>query len=171
MHIIDTSVLIEAKNFYYQPEFCQGFWDFVLEKNINGDIVIIDAVKQEIMATNSNNDLLKIWLQTNTENIVITDNNAPTIQHYFSEIANDLNTGKISEGYTQDKIAEFLSGADPWLVATARHLNGIVVTNEVFVSDPRSKKVKIPNVCRHYGVFYTTPFEMLKQLGINLCHQ
>ena len=40
----------------------------------------------------------------------------------------------------------------------------IVVTGEQLV-DPSSKKPKIPNVCKQFGVDYIGPYEMLRQLG------
>ncbi len=44
--------------------------------------------------------------------------------------------------------------------------NHVVVTHETRITeDPKLTRVKIPNVCAHFGVTCITPFQMLRQLG------
>ena len=60
----------------------------------------------------------------------------------------------------------FLGKADAVLIACAAAHNHIIVTNETKLNpDPRLSKVKIPNICSHFGVDCVTPFQMLRQLG------
>jgi len=49
--------------------------------------------------------------------------------------------------------------ADPWLIARAAHVDGIVITNESF----REHAAAIPNICRRFGVKYL-PFEDFMEL-------
>ncbi len=66
-----------------------------------------------------------------------------------------------------DRKAEFLKGADPWVIAHAKTSGATVVTGEVVVSD-NSTHVKIPNVCNNFSVDYIDPFTMMRTLGIQL---
>ena len=52
------------------------------------------------------------------------------------------------------------SGADPWVIALAKIMNGCVVTFEKKVG-PGAKYVKIPNVCEGCGVSYTNVFGVI----------
>ena len=61
----------------------------------------------------------------------------------------------------------FMRGADPWVVSFAFASGGTVVTHEKLVP-ANSSKVKIPNVCRHFGVPYMNSYDMLRALGIKL---
>ena len=59
---------------------------------------------------------------------------------------------------------EFAQAADPWLVAYAGAYGMTLVTQET--SAPLSRNnVKIPDVCRKFGVPWQNTFEMLKGLG------
>ncbi len=58
----------------------------------------------------------------------------------------------------------FLSGADPWLIAKAKVLDATVVTHETLVG-PDSKKVKIPNVCRHFETRCCDIYDLLDRLS------
>ena len=44
----------------------------------------------------------------------------------------------------------------------------IVVTEESDKSDPKMKRIKIPNVCKHFDVPYVNVVEMTKALKIRL---
>ena len=59
-------------------------------------------------------------------------------------------------------VPDFLSGADPWLVAVAKTLGGTVVTHEQPNPDAK-KKIFIPDVCNHFGVPYMDTFELLQR--------
>jgi hypothetical protein len=47
-------------------------------------------------------------------------------------------------------MAKNRSGADPWVIAHAKHIGGAVVTYETW--DPRRKNIKIPEVCHDLNV-------------------
>jgi len=162
MYLIDTNILITAKNSYYPFDFCSGFWAFVQDKLASNDINLTSSVRREILA---HDDEIASWVLH--LNPTVLDDTAAQIQAIFSGIANDVMQGRISQSFSQSEKGRFLSGADPLLIATAKHLNYTIVTNEKAVP-PNSSKIKIPNVCDYYGVRYITPFEMLRRLGITL---
>ena len=56
--------------------------------------------------------------------------------------------------------------ADPWVIAHAMATGGAVVTHEQ--KNPAiSNKVKIPNVCGHFGVRYIDVYLMLRERGVS----
>ena len=59
---------------------------------------------------------------------------------------------------------EFLSVADPWLIAHAMESNGVVVTFEV--KNLGSGRVKIPNICTDLNVPRVNLYAMMKALEI-----
>ena len=58
---------------------------------------------------------------------------------------------------------EFLSGADPWLIAKAMVTGATVVTLEVLNPEIK-KKFLIPNICAEFGVDWMNTFDMLYKL-------
>ena len=47
-YLIDSNVFIQAKNLHYRFEFCQGFWDWLIEAHQAGIIFSIQKVKKEL---------------------------------------------------------------------------------------------------------------------------
>ena len=167
MFLIDTNILITAYKKYYPFDFCAGFWDFVLEQCDRENIGFIKSVIDEIK---DGSDALSEWIGDNIQRLNVIDNTISEIQIRYARIADALEYKKISKNYSNTEIKRFLDKADPWLIATALHYGYKVVTNENIVEES-SSKVKIPNVCRYFGVDYKIePFLMLRSLGLNLRH-
>ena len=77
---------------------------------------------------------------------------------------NDYLDNEVSLGrYNAEQVELFLSGADPYLIAYAMKHDFEIITNETYTNedkynDPKNKlKIKIPNVCKKFGV----PYKML----------
>jgi hypothetical protein len=67
--------------------------------------------------------------------------------------------------YFDNAKAQFATGADGWLVAYATVHGAVVVTTEQ--PSPKAKtRVPLPDVCGHFGVTYTDPFSMLRELNV-----
>jgi hypothetical protein len=65
--------------------------------------------------------------------------------------------------YTPAAKAEFAQVADAWLVAYARVIGGVVVSEEVF--NPHKKnRILVPNACQQFGIPCINTFDMLRQL-------
>jgi predicted nucleic acid-binding protein len=58
MYLIDTSVLIEAKNRYYAFDIAPGFWAWLDRAHTQGLACSIEAVRGELLA---GNDELAQW--------------------------------------------------------------------------------------------------------------
>ena len=61
-------------------------------------------------------------------------------------------------------MAEFLRGADTWLIAKAITTGATIVTHERLDLQCK-RKFLIPNVCSHFGVRYIDTFALLQQLN------
>ena len=70
---------------------------------------------------------------------------------------------RFKENYKQS----FLSGADPWLIATAKTNKHTVVTFEK-MPPADTTKVKIPAICRQMEVAYEDLYEMMRTLNLRI---
>lgn len=48
-YLIDSNVLIEAKNRHYGFDFCPAFWTWLVESNLRDRVFSIEGVKQELV--------------------------------------------------------------------------------------------------------------------------
>jgi hypothetical protein len=80
-------------------------------------------------------------------------------EHYGKVIAHVNNDKK----YKAHHVAEFLKGADGWVIAHAWESKGIVVTEELTTGS--TTKIKVPTVSKALGVRWCNTFEMLKHLN------
>lgn len=155
IYILDANTFIEAKNRYYQMKVCPGYWDWLLVRCGFNDLCSIDRIAHEL---SKGKDDLSAWAAAHPELFHATTD-AGT-QGHFGTVANhvtsltDLKAGAIPD---------FLSGADPWLIARAMHTGATVVTHEVFEPAIR-RKVSIPNVCAYFNVPYMNTFDLLSTL-------
>jgi hypothetical protein len=115
-------------------------------------------VYQEIVTNEEPGDDLAKWMKTRRQSGLFVDSDAD-VQKAMQNVA-DYVVGN----YEQQHAAEFLSGADPWLVAHAIHTKGVVVTHESN-RHPNAKKVRIPDVCAALRVSCINVYEMLDRLG------
>lgn len=155
-YCLDTNVLIEAWQKYYNPKFCPDYWEVLNTLGEKEKIFIPEEVFQEIERTDD--DLLK-WLKG-------------------SKIPRYKTSGSVivclQQIYAADPKYERLvdstkgrSLADPWVIAHAMNEDAIVVTKEEKVTASNSKRIKIPNVCENMGVRWINDFQLIDELGIN----
>jgi Domain of unknown function (DUF4411) len=157
-HWLDSNVFIQAKNGPYKFKTFGVFWAF-LDEHINaGAIRCPKMVYQEIVTNEEPGDDLAKWMKTRRQSGLFVEPN-PDVQKLMQKVA-DYVVGN----YEQHHAAEFLSGADPWLIAHALHTKSVVVTHESN-RHPNAKKVRIPDVCAALGVSCIDTYEMLDRLG------
>lgn len=63
-YLIDANVFIQAKNLYYQPNFCQCFWDWLIEAHQAKLVFSIDKVKTEL-EKGTKDDPILTWIELN----------------------------------------------------------------------------------------------------------
>ena len=57
-YVLDSDVLIQAKDEYYAFDLCPGFWDWLGRENAAGRLASVNAVKDEL---ERGNDELSRW--------------------------------------------------------------------------------------------------------------
>lgn len=156
LFLLDSNIFIEAKNRYYSFDFCPAFWDF-LDKEIDKNTIL--TIKEVYNELSNGDDNLADWIKERKDSSFFIPFDDEETQKEFAKIAQ-----YIVNNFSQEEATKFLSVADPWLIAKAKVLEATIVTHEV-LAPPNTKKVKIPNICVHFGVNYANPFNMLRNLG------
>jgi hypothetical protein len=150
---LDTNVFVEAKNRYYTFERVPKFWSFLSQQIEEGTVCSPNFVYDELVVYK---DQLAVWIKTRkTKGLCVTTDGH--IQAEYKKIADHVATN-----YTRPKSEEFLTGADPWVITCALHVGGTVVTQE---STSRTKKVRIPTICKEFNVACIDTFQMLNYLN------
>ncbi|WP_295699134.1 DUF4411 family protein [Lapillicoccus sp.] len=155
MYLIDSDVLIDAKNHHYGFDLVPGFWDWLAQAHVDGRVFTVAQVVDEILA---GGDELSEWMdaQPNSFKLQPQASDAPSLQR-VAEWA-------VSAPYRQGAADTFLATGDYFLVSQARSLGYTVVTREK--PAPQSeKRIKIPDACNAVGVPWTSLFDMLKTEG------
>lgn len=159
-YLLDTNVFIEAKNRYYGFDIVPSFWEWLDRRQSSHEIASILPVYDELA---QGNDDLSDWVKARKASGWWLDVADQEIQESYGEIV----TWVMSQGFTQAAKDEFLTGADPWLIAKARALGVKVVTHEQLDLNAK-RKVFIPVVCKHFGVAYLDTFELIRSFGDSL---
>jgi hypothetical protein len=160
-YLIDSNVLIEAKNKHYGFDFHPGFWDWLLDANAGGHLFSVEKVAEELR---DGGDELADWVRDRDETFFLPpDDQVVASLQACSVWVNECGL------YEPVAVATFLQAADYYLVAHAHAHQHVVVTHEV-AADSRLK-VKIPNACAGMAVQCMTPFEMLSASGAKFVFQ
>ncbi|MEV8028484.1 DUF4411 family protein [Cellulosimicrobium funkei] len=155
MYLLDSNVMIEAKNRYYGFDICPGFWDWLEQSHAATRIFSINAVRDEIAA---GEDELSKWAKSLPPSFFI-NRGAGTVPH-LTALAR---WAAASAQYTDAAKAEFLAAADYYLVAQAREHNFALVTHELPSNSKR--RIKIPEAARELGVRIMSPFDVMRAEG------
>jgi hypothetical protein len=148
MYLLDSDVLIDAKNYYYGFSRVPQFWDWLLYYGTQGKIKIPIEIFDELK---KGNDELARWAK----------NGATKSSLEFTEEVELIHVQTvIQSGYASDlsdmEIEEL--GSDPFLIAHALSdlQNRCVVTTEVSKPSKNRARRRVPDVCA--------------TLGVNCCH-
>ena len=158
-YLVDANFFIQAHRAIYPLDVAPSFWNKVKELALNGNIISIDKVRDEIY---QNEDDLKTWCEANLPDPFFHVSSIALSE--YSAIAVWANS--MFHHYKSSALEEFLDAAeaDAWLVALSLNQNIPLITYEK--SEPNSKKkVKIPDVCIQFGVSYHSTIEMFRLLG------
>lgn|SRR5487761_23131 len=154
---LDANVFIQAKNGPYAFARVPQFWVFLSQQIEQGNLRCPKMVYDELV---DGNDDLSGWIKPRREKGLCHHANE-AVQACLTTIANH-----VALKFKPHQVAEFLFGADAWLIAHAMDGDGIVVTQE---SDRSHKaKIKIPTICRVFGVRCMNTYEMLDALDADL---
>ncbi|SAL83345.1 hypothetical protein AWB74_06571 [Caballeronia arvi] len=156
MYLLDTNIFIEAQNRYYANDICPGFWHWLDDANERGLVASISEVYEELVR---GSDALSDWTKARQGSGWFLDVTDDETQSLFAEVIQHIES---IERYTRPNKDKFIGGADPWLIAKARTMGWNIATHEEFSEN--SKMVKIPNVCRDFGVSTRSTFDVLREL-------
>lgn len=158
MYLIDTNVLIEAKNRYYAFDIAPGFWAWLDRAHQQALACSIEAVREELL---EGQDELADWARSNAAFFRPIDQ--ATTQHFPV-----LTSWATSRQYLPDAVSAFTgNNADYLLIAYAKEHKHTVVTHER--SEPNSRKrILIPDACLAMGVSTADTFQMLRLTGATL---
>lgn len=151
-YLLDANVFIQAKNLHYGLDFCPAFWNWLIERNVAGQVFSIDKIAGEIAA---GQDELTDWIHQQDD--ALFRKTDARIAAQFGQVSAWV-TG---QNYEPAAINTFLQVADFYLIAHALAENHVVVTHEVPANS--TKRIKIPNVCAGLGLNFMTPYEMLRR--------
>lgn len=161
VYIVDSNFFIQAHRDTYPLDVAFSFWNKVKELAIEGKIISIDKVKDEIF---DKNDALESWCKANLPEGFFKDT-SEVLNEYQQVIAWAISKGS---HYSQNAINEFLAAdeADAFIVAYALSDNTsrTIVTQEVSRPEMKSK-IKIPEPCNVFNVHYLKAMEMFRELG------
>lgn len=153
IYLLDANTYIEAKNRYYDMEFCPAYWDWLDQQFAKGIAASIDMIGHELK---DGNDDLAEWVKARAAQFMSNDDDAT--QNVFSEIVHFV----MSRDFNLANRDQFLAKADPWLIAKAKTIGATVVSHESTLNEG-SKKVKVPNICRQFDVRCIDTFTFLRE--------
>lgn len=136
-------------------DFCPAFWDMIDKHTEDGSILILDQVHQELTKGES---AVSEWIKERKNSGLIKKFHDDETQKEYKKIVDHI----AGDDYKPEVVAEFLSGADPWIIAACKAHQLVLVTKETYSES--KKKVKIPNICREFDVEYIDDFEMIRRL-------
>ena len=155
---LDANVLIEAHRRSYPIGIVVSFWTWLGGQVENSVVVCPRRVYQELAEQEDHKDELSVWVQNRrNKGLCIMPSKEVTAQ-----------VGHILEfvfaNYQAPQAYDFSKGGDVWVVAHALDDSGTVVTQESGLR-PQARKVRIPDVCKHFHVKCIDTLQMLKELG------
>jgi Domain of unknown function (DUF4411) len=160
-YLVDADVFITAKNFYYRFEFCDAFWQWLLDGHLAELVFSVNQVRNELV-DGKKDDLVRKWMENQMpESFFLPDKKDSATMKAYGQV---MTWADSSNHYTRDAIDEFARGnkADAFLVAAAVAHGYRIVTQEK--SNPQRKnKIMLPDAANSFGVKTTFVYDFLSQ--------
>ena len=153
LYLLDANVLITANLTYYPLD------QVIQHQAQSGNLKVPLEIMEEMLVGNDGDPLVE-WLKDTAvrKALVLAEGVDPALVQRV-----------VSEGYAPDLTDQEVEqiGRDPFLVAygLAHPTDRCVVTLEVSKPSKVRQNRKVPDVCRHFSVSYSGPFEMNRALG------
>jgi hypothetical protein len=165
--LLDSDTLIRPAGSFYDFTLAPSFWSFIENKIIAKQIIILDKVYDEI---NVGNDELSNWIKQITSLEPLSYKNQDIINNY-GLIMNYLQSSGFYKTEALDSWAQ-PTAADPWLVAAAMTFHYTIITFEISNTNlntkQQSKKVKIPDICKHFNIACHDLYYLLNTLAFRM---
>lgn len=164
LFLLDTNFFTQSHRTIYPLDVAISFWNKVKMLVDNHKIISIDKVKKEIY--DGKEDEIKQWCVENLPDNFFLDTETPEIILQYRKIINWTNS--MRSHYTDKAIEEFseYENADAWLISFVLTTRDkiTIVTYETSESQ-RKNKIKIPDVCDHFGSKWVNVVKMFRELG------
>lgn len=156
---LDTGVFIRPhRDGFYGFQLAPTFWEMLKEKAAAGVVVSPRQVYQELA---DYGDALTDWVTARRETPLFAEP-GPATQGNLTRVAD-----YVSGNYPGRKAAEFLGGADPWVIAQAITDNAVIVSFENR-SSIDAQTPKIPNVAQAFQVRTISLYQMLRLMDVEV---
>ena len=126
MYLIDSDVLITAKNAYYAFDICPGFWSSLLTAHAANKVHTLDRIRQELLQGRSDDSLVQ-WVNGVAPASLFLNTQSADVTAAYTDIMLWVQRNPVFYDHAK---ARFAAGADGWLVAYAKVNGLVVVTNE-----------------------------------------
>lgn len=160
-YLLDANVFIQAKNLYYRFEFCEAFWQWLVDGHQAGLIFSINQVHSEL-SESKKDDLVRQWMDEQLpDSFFLPDKKDSATMSAYGQV---MKWAASSNHYTKGAIEEFAMGdkADAFLVAAAVAHGYRIVTQEK--SHPeRKSKIMLPDAANNFGIKTTFVYDFLSQ--------
>ena len=147
-YLLDTCALLDQRNRYYAPDRFPSFWRDLEELIDSGRLRSVDEVREEL---DKQDDEVAEWARARSGFFLPLD---------------EASQGKAIEVLTEfpNLIRANAPGtqADPFIIGCAWAHSHTIITSERGVMGAR-KRVKIPDVCRHFGIGCLSIVEFLRR--------
>ena len=147
-YLLDTCALLDQRNRYYAPDRFPSFWRDLESLIDEGRLHSVDEVRDEL---DKQDDEVAKWARERPDFFLSLDEAAQS--RALEVLAQFPNLIRVNSPGTQ---------ADPFIVGCAWAHSYTIVTSERGVMGAR-KRVKIPDVCRHFGIGCLSIVEFLRE--------
>lgn len=172
-YLFDANNFITSKNTFYGFDIAPTFWTKTNELAEKKNFSIIDRIYDELVFENkkkpANEDELSKWIRTEYKGTVLSTKDNKVVNAYAQVIQKMTQDVPYNSHYRNSAKSRFAesNNADAWLVAYAIAYNFTVVTFEKY--EPSGKKnIKIPVVCREFGVECINLYEFMRRQNMVL---
>lgn len=157
---LDGGVLITAYKGVYAPELVPGFWSFIDAQLRLGTVRMPKMSWEEIA---DGNDGLAKWCKDRRSigHFCVKACDCPDVEKYQTLIADFVIANN-----SQQAAADFLRGADPWVIAYALATGGYVVTEEL--RRAYKSKIKIQHVAKAKNAPFRVTCKNTREMCIEL---
>lgn len=156
---LDSDIFIRPhRDGFYGFQLAPAFWGLLEQKAAEGVVVSPRPVYQELA---DYGDALADWVTARRDTPLFVEP-GPAAQAQLTRVAD-----YVRENYPGRKAAEFLGGADPWVIAHTLADNAVIVSFENRVNID-SQTPKIPNVVQAFQIRTISLYQMPRLMGVEI---
>ena len=160
-YLLDADTFIRAHRQHYRFKFCPAYWTAILNHHDSGHVASITQVRKELLR---GKDDLSLWTKTKVPVSFFKGTEDSKVIQVFATISKWV--ASLSQ-LSIEAQSRFASSADGWLVAYAK-VNGYSVCSYEVSSRESKSNIKLPDVCKQFGVPFVKPYDVLEKLDVRM---